>query len=169
MKTEPCRFRGASPTWGARLRFGLFAALCALSAAGCAPESPDESGLEVGALLPFTGELAAYGAAYERALILAVETVNDAGGVAGRKVRLVARDTHSETERGLDSARELLDMGVVNVIGPEEPELTLRMAPLFADYDSMQILPSSSSPRPGGRTPDADWFHIAPGPRRSVA
>jgi branched-chain amino acid transport system substrate-binding protein len=149
----------------ARLRSSLFSALCALSALGCAPEEEDTSGIKVGALLPFTGELAAYGAAYERALILAVETVNDAGGVAGHKVRLVARDTHSETERGVASGRELLDMGVVNLIGPEEPEVTLRMAPLLAESDSTQILPSSSSPRPSGRTPDANWFHIAPGPR----
>ncbi len=150
----------------ARLRFGLLAATCALAAAGCADEPPaDASGIAVGALLPFTGELAAYGAAYERALILAVETVNRAGGVAGQKVRLVARDTHSDPDRGFVSARELLGQGVVNVIGPEEPDLTLRMAYMLTDYDSMQILPSISSPRHAGRTEDSNWFHIAPGPR----
>jgi ABC-type branched-subunit amino acid transport system substrate-binding protein len=153
------------PTLAARLSSSLFAALCALPAAGCAPESPDTSGIPVGALLPFTGELAAYGPAYERALILAVETVNRSGGIAGQRVRLVARDTHSDTDRGVESARELIDMDIVNVIGPEEPELTLRVASLLTDYDSTQILPSISSPRPGGRTAENNWFHIAPGPR----
>jgi neutral amino acid transport system substrate-binding protein len=115
--------------------------------------------------LPFTGELAAYGAEYERALILAVERVNQGGGVAGQKLRLVSRDTHSNVERGLESAQELVSMGVVNVIGPEEPEVTLGMAPMLRARGVTQILPSISSPRAGGRTAAAKWFHIAPGPR----
>ena len=155
---------------GARLTGSLLAALSAVAAlalVGCtsAPPNDDASAIPVGALLPFTGELAAYGAEYERALILAVETVNGAGGVAGRRLRLVSRDTHSDTDRGIESARELFEMGIVNVIGPEEPELTLRMATLVSGYDVTQILPSISSPRRGGRTVNAPWIHIAPGPR----
>jgi len=167
MTMEPCRFPGASPQLAARLRSVLLAALCALPAVGCAPDpSVDHSSdIAVGTLLPFTGELASYGAAYERALILATEQVNRAGGIAGRKVHLVAKDTHSDTERGLESARDLLELGVVNVIGPEEPEIALRMAPMLIDYDSMQILPSMSSPRVGKRMEFANWFHIAPDPR----
>jgi ABC-type branched-subunit amino acid transport system substrate-binding protein len=65
----------------------------------------------------------------------------------------------------LASAKELLDMGVVGMIGPEEPEITLGMAATLSAYDVMQILPSISSPRAAGRSSGSDWYHIAPGPR----
>jgi ABC-type branched-subunit amino acid transport system substrate-binding protein len=77
----------------------------------------------------------------------------------------VSRDTHSDTDRGIQSARELFAAGVVNVIGPEEPEVTQSMASLVTTHGATQILPSISSPRPGGRTAGAPWIHIAPGPR----
>jgi ABC-type branched-subunit amino acid transport system substrate-binding protein len=152
---------------GARLWSVLALAACAVTSVGCEPEDPpeDPTSIAVGALLPFTGELSAYGAAYERALILAVERVNEAGGVSGHKLRLVSKDTHSNVERGLESARALFDAGVVNVIGPEEPEVTLGMASMVSAFDGLQILPSISSPRSAGRTVSADWFHIAPSPR----
>jgi branched-chain amino acid transport system substrate-binding protein len=140
--------------------------LCLLAVQGCDPsKSSDSEGIPVGVLLPFTGELSAYGADYERALILAEERVNEAGGVAGRKLHLVARDTHSNVERGLESAQQLLDLGVAAVIGPEEPELTIGMAPLLSSAGVTQILPTLSSPRSAGRAAKTDWFHIAPGPR----
>jgi ABC-type branched-subunit amino acid transport system substrate-binding protein len=56
-------------------------------------------------------------------------------------------------------------MEVATLIGPEEPEITLGMASMLSAADVTQILPSISSPRAGGRTPHANWFHIAPSPR----
>jgi ABC-type branched-subunit amino acid transport system substrate-binding protein len=121
--------------------------------------------LVVGALLPFTGELAAYGADYERALILATERVNGAGGIAGHKLELVSRDTHSELERGLESGRELLSMGLSGFIGAEEPNLTAKLGAEVSRQGVPHLLPSISSPRAAGRAPGADWFHVAPGPQ----
>jgi len=169
MSEEPHRHRSLVATQSSKLcsALSLFGCLCSFAAQGCEPSTStdDASGIPVGALLPFTGELSAYGAEYERALILATERVNQAGGIRGRKVRLVGRDTHSDVERGLESAQALLDQGVVSVIGPEEPEITLGMSTLLAAHDVTQILPTISSPRSAGRTPTTNWFHIAPGPR----
>ena len=141
--------------------------MTALATHGCSSSPPNDDGadIQVGDLLPFTGELSAYGADYERALILAVEAVNRAGGVAGHQIRLVSRDTHSDTNRGIEAAQELFQAGVVNVIGPEEPGVTQSIASLVTAHGGTQILPSISSPRPGGRTAGAPWIHIAPGPR----
>ena len=107
--SEPRRLGERIRKPSARFWSVLALAACAVTSAGCEPEDPpeDPNAIEVGALLPFTGELSAYGAAYERALILAVERVNDAGGVSGRRLRLVPKDTHSSVERGLESARAL--------------------------------------------------------------
>jgi ABC-type branched-subunit amino acid transport system substrate-binding protein len=141
---------------------------CCLAFPACKGEPSNnapEDNLVLGALLPFTGELAAYGADYERALILAAERVNEAGGIAGHKLELVSRDTHSELERGLESGRELLSMGLTGFIGAEEPNLTAKLGAEIGRQGVPHLLPSISSPRAAGRAPGTDWFHIAPGPR----
>ena len=95
-------------------RWGALCCLCLLCAPGCTqPKSEDTSNeILIGALLPFTGDRSATGANYEEALILATERVNQAGGIAGRPIRLIAKDTHSDVQRGLQSAQALLDLGV---------------------------------------------------------
>jgi len=137
-----------------------------LAVQGCAPAAhseDDSNAIFVGALLPFTGDQSATGANYEKALILAAEQVNRAGGIAGRPLELITKDTHSESTRGLESTRELLELGVSGIIGPDEPEIALAMAPVLGDDPVTQILASIASPsRATGRTPGANWFHIAP-------
>jgi len=132
----------------------------------CAPDAnsdDDSNAIVVGALLPFTGDRSATGANYEKALILATEQINRAGGIAGHPVKLVSKDTHSDVSRGLQSTQALLDLGVSGIIGPDEPELALSMAPLLGADPVTQILASIASPsREAGRVPDANWFHIAP-------
>jgi branched-chain amino acid transport system substrate-binding protein len=146
-------------------RWVALCCLCLLCAPGCAQPRPEDTSNEIliGALLPFTGDRSATGANYERALILATERVNRAGGIAGRPIRLVSKDTHSNVQRGLQSAQALLDLGISGLIGPDEPEITAKMAPLLGDDPVTQILPTiASPPRSAGRAPDANWFHIAP-------
>src|SRR5690606_20701849 len=77
----------------------------------------------VGLLLPFTGASAATATNFEKAVLMAAERVNEAGGIQGKSLRIVARDTHSEVERSIDSAEELIDEGAVAIIGPESPEI----------------------------------------------
>jgi neutral amino acid transport system substrate-binding protein len=101
---------------------------------GCA--SPGEhypaDAIPVGALLPFTGALAATGTNLEHALYQVTEQVNQAGGISGRQVRLVATDTFSDTQRGLDAARQLIaNEHVVALIGPEEGDLASALLPLL--------------------------------------
>ena len=109
MTIEPKRLCGPRVALGARL--ASCALVLTMQACSLAAQSRDSTDIQVGALLPFTGELAASGAEYERALVLAVETVNQAGGISGHRLRLVARDTHSDVERGIESARALFESG----------------------------------------------------------
>lgn len=96
-----------------------------------APEPADT--IRVGALLPFTGDLASVGENIERGLLIAIETVNEeAGGVGGRPLTLVSRDTHSDPVRGMAAAQALLDAGVEVIIGPEEGDLADALEPLVA-------------------------------------
>ena len=125
------------------------------------PEPPPDDALKVGALLPFTGSLGASGDNVERGLLLAVEAINEAGGIDGRPLQLVARDTHSDVERGLDAARELLDgEDVRGLIGPEDAELATALLPLIVER-GVALVSASEASVP---TVDDDglWVQTAP-------
>ena len=65
--------------------------------------------LAVGVLLSYSGSLAANSINSERALLMAFEAANAAGGMGGRQVTILARDTGSEASKVLAPAQELLE------------------------------------------------------------
>jgi neutral amino acid transport system substrate-binding protein len=121
--------------------------LLAMALTACSSSGGTGSGnaIAVGALLPFTGALAASGANLERALLMAAEPVNQAGGIEGRPIRIISRDTHSDTTRGLAAAQELVDQGVVAVIGPEDDTLAQAVAPMLEANHVLFLSPGLTS------------------------
>lgn len=125
-----------------------------LAACVAHPPPPAPDSIAIGALLPFTGDLAASGNNLERGILWAVESINSAGGIHGRPVRVISRDTHSDVERGLQAVSELLDEGVLAIVGPEDANLAKRMAPLLAEREvphiSGALAPSNLAVDPTG-------------------
>ncbi|MBI4509112.1 MAG: ABC transporter substrate-binding protein [Deltaproteobacteria bacterium] len=139
----------------------------ALCAVGCI--FPDEGGrgenddIRIGALLPFTGDAAATGTNIERALIMVTERINAAGGIRGRRVRLVAKDTHSDLNRGLAAARELVhEEKVVAIIGPEDEDLAAQMVPMVRDQQVVQISGGVTSSIFSTVDDNGYWFRTCP-------
>jgi ABC-type branched-subunit amino acid transport system substrate-binding protein len=130
---------------------------------GCleAEDPPPQEGIRLGALLPYTGELAASGLGIEQGMILAVETINRAGGVAGEPLVLDFQDTHSDLVRGRASAERLLNRGVSAIIGPEEPALARELSPLLGDRGTVMISGGISARAEPGSEPSL-WLRIFP-------
>jgi ABC-type branched-subunit amino acid transport system substrate-binding protein len=100
---------------------GFFAIAGALGVMGCAPErdAPLEP-VKIGVLSSTSGALASFGASLQKAVFLAQEQVNAAGGVFdARPLELVVRDTTSDPPTAAAAAAELVDEGVVAMVGPE--------------------------------------------------
>ena len=100
----------------------------------------EEAAPSVGLLLSYTGQGAADSINSERALMMAFEAAEAAGGVGGRPVRIVARDTRSDPSKVLVKAQELLDAGVALVIGPDTNDLAIAARSLLGNRT--MILPS---------------------------
>jgi branched-chain amino acid transport system substrate-binding protein len=84
--------------------------------AGCTKKSDD---IKVGVYGPFTGGSAPMGVSMRNGVQLAVEEINAAGGVMGKKIVMVDRDDEAKNERGGQIMQELLDKeNVVAVLGP---------------------------------------------------
>ncbi len=142
------------------------AASCALllGACGCseAAAEPEPEGLRVGLLVPFTGSASAIASDFERAALLAADRVNAAGGIDGKPLRIISRDTHSDPERGVEAARELSALGVAAVIGPESAEVAEAVAPVLAADDVLFLSPYVGAAADPGRTCSTPWFRLAP-------
>jgi len=100
--------------------------LAAALAAGAAAPARAEETVKVGALLAVTGGAAFLGAPEARTLEMIVQEVNARGGLGGRKVELLVRDTASSPEKAVSFARQLIDEEkVLAIIGPSTSGETL--------------------------------------------
>ncbi|WP_411097222.1 ABC transporter substrate-binding protein [Streptomyces sp. 020-2-3H-GM] len=102
------------------------------------------SPIRLGALVPLTRPgWAEAGRHLLAGLDLAVHEVNDAGGIDGRPLELVVRDTAADPERAAAAVDELADLGVAAVAG-EYHSVVARAAAARADALGVPFLCSSA-------------------------
>ena len=101
------------------LSFGLVAALLLSSCNGSGENGPGDQEtqggepIRIGALTALTGNFAPWGLGVRDGMQLAVDEINEAGGVGGRMLELVVGDTESNPEAGTSAFERLLEDGVV--------------------------------------------------------
>jgi len=84
--------------------------------------------VKLGLLIGFSGDMGPWAPALNNAAILAVEEINNAGGILGRPVTLIAEDNTSTVDGAMRGATKLVSVdGVSAIIGPEsDPIVALR-------------------------------------------
>jgi ABC-type branched-subunit amino acid transport system substrate-binding protein len=118
--------------------------------------------VRIGLLLSYTGELSANSINSERGLLMAIEAANQAGGIGGRPVAVVARDTGGDPTRASAPAQQLVDTGVSLIIGPDTPSLGVQLKPVLSGQT--MILPSYATASNFAKPPS--WFVMGPSPKR---
>lgn len=94
----------------------ILAALLCLTAIGCNKKSDE---IKVGVYGPFSGGSAPMGVSMRNGVKIAIDEINAAGGVMGKKFVMIDRDDEAKNERGGQIMQELLDKeNVVAVLGP---------------------------------------------------
>lgn len=90
-------------------------------ASSCVPErAPPLEPVKIGVLSSTSGALGSFGASLQKAIFLAQEQVNAAGGVFdARPLELVVVDTESDPPTAAGLAADLVDQGVAAIVGPE--------------------------------------------------
>jgi branched-chain amino acid transport system substrate-binding protein len=79
----------------------------------------DGEAIKIGMATTLSGSIALFGEANRNAAQLAVEELNEAGGVLGRQVELIVRDDQAKPEEGVNIARDLIiDEGIQALLGP---------------------------------------------------
>ncbi len=100
-------------------------ALAALAAVLATPAAAAEP-IKIGALLAVTGPASFLGAPEARTLEMLAAELNARGGVGGRKVEIVVKDTAGSPEKAISFAKQLIDEEqVFAIIGPATSGETL--------------------------------------------
>src|SRR5579864_4172084 len=87
----------------------------------------------IGYLPALTGPSSSTGVGINRGVQLAVQEINAAGGIGGRKLELITRDTQSDPTKAVNGAAELTHGEKVSVvIGPVNSGESLAAVPLLA-------------------------------------
>ena len=103
--------------------FSLFAvAGIGLAVAACGGSSSAGSGdssqpVKVGLIVSLTGNYAPLGSEDKKSVELAVQQINDKGGLLGRKIELTVKDDKSQPDQSVLAFNELKSAGVAAVIG----------------------------------------------------
>lgn len=99
------------------LGHGTTAALVAAVAGKLSRAFAEDAGaLRIGALNPVTGAGAPYGSGMQKAIILAAQQANAAGGIAGRKIEVFAEDTETSPPASVLAAKKLIEVNKVHAI-----------------------------------------------------
>jgi branched-chain amino acid transport system substrate-binding protein len=118
----------------------LAASLAPWTLSGCGPRPA----VRVGVLLDLTGRFARLNEDGANGVLLAIEQVNRAGGVQGRRIDMLLRDTRGVAEKADEAAASLLAEGVDLVIGPFSSASANRMVPLFNAARVLLLCPIST-------------------------
>lgn len=102
---------------------------------------------KIGGLLPLTGDGAAYGIPMQRAGLLAVEEINAAGGIDGKKIEMIWEDSKCDAVGGAAAAQKLVNVDKVKYIfGGACSSETLAASPITEEARVILLSPSATSP-----------------------
>lgn len=133
-----------------RLRF-LAAVMFSLGAASCgeggSSEGVSESEIVVGTHVDLTGPISGWGVAVRNGIEMAFAEANEAGGVHGRMLRLVAEDNGYDTRRAISAVQKLLGrdhvFAILAPVGTPTVEATIERV---IEAGTLHLFPLTAAP-----------------------
>ena len=128
-------------------------AVLTLGLAGCKSKDEeigpgyDDDSVYLGVFVSKTGDIASFGGDTKNGVDLAVEEINAAGGINGKKIDLRFEDTASDPQQGGNAATKLASGdSVFLAMGAVASGISLNAAPIFQEKGIPMISPSSTNP-----------------------
>lgn len=119
----------------------MAAGLMLLLSMGCGKPEP----IRIGFVAGLSGRVADLGVAGRNGAMLAMEQINQAGGLKGRKVELVVRDDQQNDEIARNAVSELLSLDLEVIIGPMTSSMAMAVLPLVNASPSILVSPTSTT------------------------
>ena len=136
-------------------------ALCAIMILGCfagcggQEAAVDQTGpIKIGVLAPLTGTNAEYGKGFEVGTKMAADRINAAGGINGRQIELIVKDSKGDQKESSDLCRMFGDDNeIMAIIGDFTSGSCMANAPIVDEAGIVQLSPTASNPDYAGMSP----------------
>ncbi len=102
--------------------------------------------IPVGVEAPVTGQYASFGAQLTSGGQLAIEDINAAGGVLGKKLELDIGDDACDPKQAVAVANQMTANGVALVVGGYCSGSSIPASKVYAESNTIQISPASTNP-----------------------
>ncbi len=99
--------------------------------------------IKIGATLALSGNLAYLGEIEKNGLILAINEINSAGGINGRKLILIAEDNQGDAKNAVTNIIKLLDINNVDIVFSAFTHITNAVKNLVAEKKKIMIYAST--------------------------
>jgi branched-chain amino acid transport system substrate-binding protein len=139
-----------------KVLIGAFVALVVIGAVVVLQKkaSVRESGtIQIGAILPLTGDAAQYGNNDREGILLAVNQANAAGGINGHKIEARFEDCQTEAKLAISAFNKIKAEGVQAVIDDAISTISLAMVPLLEQSKTVLLSTGASNPSLSGASP----------------
>ncbi len=133
--------RGSPDGWCNRGRALVLAGLSLWILTGCDVRPP----LRIGFSGCLSGRLSDLGLSGRNGAFLAVEARNVAGGIDGRPVELLVKDDRHDPAEAKKVDRELIDAGVLAIVGHMTSSITREVLPLINQHRIVLLSPTTSA------------------------
>ncbi|MDM8535754.1 ABC transporter substrate-binding protein [Desulfobacterales bacterium HSG17] len=103
--------------------------------------------VQIGLSAPLTGKFSGYGNNFQKAIDLAIESINKTGGIDGRPLELIVRDSEGMPTKAKRIAREFgKNHQIAAVIGNFSSSSSMAARPIYDRNTLVQLSPTSSHP-----------------------
>lgn len=122
----------------------LLLGACSTSANTAKQSNKESATIKIGANFELTGKVASYGTPMFNAVKMAVEEKNAAGGVLGKQIEIVSLDNKSDTKESASVATNLIESGVVGIVGPATTGDANAQTPVVTKGKVPAVLPAAT-------------------------
>ncbi len=134
-----------------RWRWCMAAIMATLAIMGCKSRDP----IRVGFVAGTSGRVADLGISGRDAAQLVVEQCNQNGGIGGRPIQLIVKDDRQDPDTARQVVKELIDDGVVAMIGPMTSDMAVAVTPLLNVARLVTVSPTATTQALSGKD---DYF-----------
>ncbi len=149
-------------------RFAFILVLGLILVSGCSSESGqktaqkkeaavDTGPVKVGIILPLTGTLSEFGEIEKRSFDMALEEINDRGGIHGRPLEFLFEDTMGSADAGRSAVEELIAKDKVVMIGGGYSSSVTYAAASVAQQNKIPFLINTASE---DKITEQGWDHV---------
>ncbi|NPV69792.1 MAG: ABC transporter substrate-binding protein [Firmicutes bacterium] len=127
-----------------RLSVALLVVMLATLVAGCGGEKGD---IIIGHFAPMSGDTAAWGQMEVKGVNLAVEEINAAGGVLGRKIKVISYDDRGDKVEAVNVVKKLISEKAVAIVGEQTSSASMAAGPIVAAAKIPAVATAATNPR----------------------